>query len=61
MQIAARLQENDQRFLEEMRKYLDELKSRPPETAKIEAQEALHRTGVTTKDGKLKKSIVSWE
>ena len=61
MSIAVKLQEQDNKFIEEMQKYLKELQSKSPEEAKQEAQEALLRTGVTTKSGKLKKSIVSWE
>lgn len=48
----------------EMKKYIQELVvqgEKMPRQAKIEAIEALRRTGVLTEDGKEKEKIVSWE
>lgn len=64
MNTAVRLQAADLRFLADMDAYLQKLKqqqSDSPKQACKEAKDALYRTGVTTKKGKLKKKIVSWE
>lgn len=61
MEAAIRFQNDDQKMIQEMAAYIKKLKAQPRETAKKEAKEALIRTGITTKDGKLKDSIVSWE
>lgn len=61
MDTIAKLQIDDQAFIKGMAEYLQKLKALPQEMARQEAREALIRTGVLTKDGKSKKSIVSWE
>lgn len=47
------------RLAKGMEEYIEYLKSRDPEIAKKEAQEALYRTGVIDKNGKTKKNIVN--
>lgn len=61
VKTAIALQKDDAKFLEEMDRYIEQLKSRPPQVAKKEAREALYRTGVIDQNGKLKENIVSWE
>lgn len=60
-EIVARVRERDQLLIDQLSEFIDDLKGKAEEDAKREALEALIRTGVTTKDGKLKESIVSWE
>ncbi len=60
-ETAASLQLDDQNFIQSMTEYIKTLRAQTPEIAREEARNALYRTGVTTKDGKLKDSIVSWE
>ena len=61
MTTAVKLQQSDKEYIEGMKRYLEELKQQPPEQAKDEAKKALIRTGVLTRNGKPKKTIVSWE
>lgn len=51
------------KIVKEMADYVARLKKqqiKSPNTAVIEARDALYRTGVATKNGKIKKRIVSW-
>lgn len=56
-----KIRKRDDVLLSEMGAFLHELKKQSGEKAYIEARKALQRTGVTTKSGKTKKKIVSWE
>lgn len=56
-----RARKSDDVLLKEMGAFLHNLKGQSGEKAYVEAREALQRTGVTTKSGKTKKKIVSWE
>lgn len=60
-ETAMRLQADERDFIHGMTAYIKKLKALAPEEAQKDAKEALIRTGVLTKDGKIKKSIVSWE
>lgn len=57
----ANLQSYDERLADSIQKYVEELRSQPPDIAERKAAEALRRTGITTEDGKAKDKIVSWE
>ncbi|MBR1796677.1 MAG: hypothetical protein IJ757_01490 [Clostridiales bacterium] len=57
----SRVRKSDVVILEEMTAYLQKLKNQTGEEAYLEAKDALQRTGVTTRSGKTKKKIVSWE
>lgn len=52
---------NDSVLLQEMGVFLHDLKKQSGPLAYAEAKAALQRTGVTTKTGKTKKKIVTWE
>ena len=56
-----RMRKRDDVLLREMGVFLHELKEQSGEKAYVEARKALQRTGVTTKSGKIKRKIVSWE
>ena len=51
---------NNARMSEEMNEYIRALRNMPKEQAAIDAKAALIRTGVLTKNGNVKKKIVSW-
>lgn len=62
--ISLREDEDEDILLQEMRLYLNRLQIQievDPLSAKQDAHEALMRTGITTKNGKIKKTIISWE
>ena len=64
LSTAIKLRENEKRYLRDMERYIKRLEDeqvKSKESAYREAQEALIRTGVMDKDGKMKKKIVSWE
>lgn len=61
METAIKLQASDRGIISGMANYTKKLKSQPRDVAQKEAREALIRTGVTTRNGKTKKTIVSWE
>lgn len=60
-EVARKLEADEMGFISGMSKYIENLRAQSPEEAEKTAKEALIRTGVITKDGKIKKSIVSWE
>ena len=58
------LRESDVSLLRAMAKYIEDLKALAvtnPELAKEQARAMLYQSGVTTKSGKLKKRIVTWD
>lgn len=57
----SKVRKSDNTLLKEMNAYLHKLQSQPNDKACAEAKEALLRTGVTTKSGKIKEKIVSWK
>lgn len=64
MDTVAKLRADDMEVAKAMKKYVDGEAKRfknDPDSAKRDALEALQRTGVATKQGNLKKKIVSWE
>lgn len=61
MVIAAQLKKEQDAYLNDMKKYIKSLKQLPQNEAAKKSKEALIRTGVIDKNGKLKENIVSWE
>lgn len=64
MRVSAMLREDEMKKVRAMQKYVDEIRAqaqKKPDVARIEACEALVRTGVITRKGNPKKVIVSWE
>lgn len=61
MRTTIALQADEKKMLDRMSQYIKALQEQPPKTAQQEAKKALIRTGVISKSGKLKDSIVSWE
>lgn len=59
MAIAVSLNREQDKYIKEMNEYIKKISASPQ--AETEALEALKRTGVVTKQGNLKKKIVSWE
>jgi len=55
------LQSDNRKLLDDMDAFISELRQKPKEIAEKDAKAALYRTGVTYKNGNLKKKIVSWE
>ena len=58
------MRESDVSLLRAMAKYIEDLKALAvtnPELAKEQARAMLYQSGVTTKSGKLKKRIVTWD
>lgn len=57
------MDKDDAKYIDDMKDYIAGLRKRweeSPKEAKIEAIEALIRTGVLDSEGKSKKSIVPW-
>ena len=64
MKTAAVLRKTEMENLVAMQKYVEKKQlqaKKMPEIAKEDAQKALIRTGVTTRNGNRKRIIVSWE
>lgn len=64
MSTAVKLRQLDNIFIEEMDNYIKMLEKQMTDSKEIaiqEAKEALIRTGVSNKNGSIKKKIVSWE
>lgn len=61
MSTAVLLQKEQCEYLKGMDNFIAKLKKQSSEIAKVEATEALKRTGVLDKKGQTKKKIVSWE
>ena len=61
MDSVVKLQPDKKEYLRDLDNYITKLQNQPSDKAQKEAEKALKRTGVTTRNGKLKKKIVSWE
>lgn len=64
MSTAVKLRASESKYLDELEAYIVKLKGmkhNSADDAYREAKEALLRTGVVTKSGRIKKKIVSWE
>ena len=61
MAIVSKLHYEERNRLKEMGAYIEKIRALSEEEAKKSAMDALKRTGVVGKNGKIKEKIVSWE
>lgn len=59
--INSKLQLSQEEYLQDMDKYIAELKKLKGPDGAAAAKKSLFRSGVTTRSGRMKKKIVSWD